>query len=98
MAKQNKYLGNITFQGSAQGGSFGEKQIQLPDISADLARNRQELWNDYERTKKAGLSDLKLEQMRDEVVYRHNTRISQILDKQEERFMETASSAFAAWG
>ena len=96
--KQRKYLGNITFEGSAQEGSFGENQIQLPDISADLARNRNELWNDYERVNQRGLRDLKLEQTRDEVVYRHNARMATILNEQEARFMETASKTFQAWG
>ena len=96
--KQRKYLGNITFQGSAQEGSFGENQIQLPDISADLARNRNELSNDYERVNQRGLRDLKLEQTRDDVVYRHNTRMAAILNKQEAEFMETASKTFQAWG
>tara|TARA_R100000781_G_scaffold19116_1_gene14771 strand:+ start:2849 stop:5206 length:2358 start_codon:yes stop_codon:yes gene_type:complete len=98
MARQNKYLGNLTFQGSAQGGSFAEHSIQIPDIGPELRRRREDLFQDYEYLHKSGLRDLELTQERDNVRIAHNNRMLEIQDSQHVRFIEQLSKTAYAYG
>ena len=94
--KQPKYLGNITFQGSAQGGNFQEHHIQLPDLDRYRQRNKQQLIANYNQLERSGLQKLKLRQQRDDLEFAQELRLAKVHDDLLTDFLGNTSKAFLA--